>query len=95
MKTVYITIGNSDDKLRQQEWCRFCRELSDRASYLASETHFIGFSNPDSPWQTMLICIVVPNNAMAELKANLKALASNYGQDSIALAVAEVEFVKP
>lgn len=92
MKTIYISIGNSDNKLTQLQWSAFCNETETRLGCVAREWHFVGFSKPDAPWQTMCCCIVVANNSMNELRQQCKALAANYGQDSVALAVAEVEF---
>jgi len=52
---VYISIGNSDDKLTQAQWHEFVREVDD---LLVTRTvHGRWFAAPDVPWQNACWCI--------------------------------------
>ncbi len=88
---AYVSIGNSDDKLTQKEWMMFIRAVREQ---LRERWDFHGewFSAPDSEWQNANWCVelndVFPERVMREL---LRNLASSFGQDSIALVVAEPE----
>lgn len=57
-------------------------------------THFRGYSLPNAPFQTMCICVEAPDDDVAHIRAWLATLAQNYRQDSIALAIADVELVR-
>lgn len=94
MQTVYITIGNSDNKLSQFSWHQFCKELEACVTSFSGTKHFVGFSLPDSQYQTMCICAEVSGEAIRPLRFHLSGLARLYKQDSIALAEAKVTFVE-
>ena len=92
--TVYISIGNSDDKLTQREWSEFVVEVAAMAVSLG-HTHGSWVSPSASPWQNACWCVEYPSDAVAETaKDELRALASRYRQDSIAWAVAQTEFLR-
>lgn len=94
MKTVYISIGNSDDKLTQKTWSQFVGDLDEVCSVF--ERHGAWSSQSWSPYQNACICVVVPNAEVRELRNALRSLARRYSQGSIAMAVVdEVEMVKP
>lgn len=101
-KTAYITIGNSDNKLTQQEWSAFTTELISFVRNAAHQIHFTGYSLPDAPWQNMCVSFsIIPGkdgSMIAWLKSKLRQLATGYRQDSIALLLVDgdaVEMVKP
>jgi hypothetical protein len=92
---VYISIGNSDDKLTQRDWSTFLVEtdivLADRevrrdAAYQVLRRHGNWRSLPDDPWQNACWCVEVEDNAKEELQDELRQIAQSYGQDSIAWA---------
>jgi hypothetical protein len=93
VKTIYITIGNSDDKLTQVRWSEFCKQLNDYT--LQFTRHGAWSSDTWSPYQNACFCIEVPNSEVSPLRSYLKYLAAMYNQDSIAMAIAEMEFLKP
>jgi len=99
MTTVYISIGNSDDKLTQVEWCSFVVDvveaLEDAFFDNAGEIHGNWFSPTASPFQNACWCIEIPVRAHDALQAKLKALAGKYQQDSIAWAPALTQFLRP
>lgn len=101
---VYITIGNSDDKLGQLGWHQFADE-TDRAvtrvaRYEGVRVHGRWYSLPNEPWQNACWCLEFADDPEMRAVANslritLGGLARTYQQDSIAWAVAETEFIGP
>jgi hypothetical protein len=95
---VYISIGNSDDKLSQQEWCGFVNEVSEAIRGVANFMHGSWFSESAGPWQNACWCAEIngPDRRMAWLRDDLARIAQSYRQDSITWAeVPEVEFIRP
>lgn len=94
MTTVYITLGNSDDKLPQNEWAHFVAAVRGVLRDEASVMHGEWFSLPDSPWQNVCWCVEVPEQLLARTRYRIGKLAPEYRQDSIAWAEAPtVEFL--
>jgi tryptophan 2,3-dioxygenase len=91
--TVYISIGNSDDKLSQFEWSAFCKDTNEEV--LDAAVHIIGiwFSDPSSPYQNCCWCISLDEVDAPSLKRQLARVAKAFRQDSIAWAVASTEFI--
>lgn len=96
MKTVYISIGNSDDKLTQKEWRRFAQETEGLLDRFSAQRHGTWFSRPDSVWQNMCTCAVLEDEDVRYVRDELSLIAKAWRQDSIAMAVVdEVEMVTP
>lgn len=94
--TIYVSIGNSDDKLTQREWSDFFEEVVTLACGYASEIHGTWASASDGPYQNACVAFDVTHPANVEvMKRELSRLAAKYRQDSIAWAEAETEFLKP
>ncbi len=93
MSTVYISIGNSDDKLTQGEWASFVTGVRALVTVNAPKVWGYWLSPPDAPWQNMCICAEVPEAAAPALKAQLADLRRNYRQESVAWAEAVTEMV--
>jgi hypothetical protein len=99
--TVYITIGNSDDRLTQAEWSSYVRDVDwmfDAAvRYEGARVHGRWYSRPDEPWQNACWCAEWHEDLAAHvevLKKSLAAVARDYRQDSIAWAEAQTTFIK-
>ena len=92
--TVYISIGNSDDKLTQNEWCAFVEDVRQALRNLALAQHAEWFSASDSPWQNACWCVEVREVMVRDLRNRLATIAKAYYQESIAWAVAEPEFIQ-
>ncbi len=89
-----IMIGNSDDKLSQKRWARFCMGM--RFQMLSfGKIHGQWFSNSASQWQNMALCVEFPDGALPEVEQVLADMAHTYGQDSIALLVGTTRFIGP
>lgn len=93
--TVYVSIGNSDDKLTQSEWARFVHDVMHECRYAAKgNVHGQWHSLPNDTYQNACICFEIEPAAVAELKARLNSLRKANGQDSIAWAEATTEFIQ-
>jgi hypothetical protein len=95
---VYISIGNSDDKLTQQEWSDFLIETDILLDPLGSpiiRRHGVWHSRPDDPWQNACWCVEIEDGDADELRDALRHQARQYRQDSVAFAVADTEFLEP
>lgn len=92
---VYISIGNSDDKLTQAEWSNFCiRTAAEVTSY--GQVHGAWFSLPHTRYQNACWCVEFKTGMdAAEARSVLRELCADYRQDSIAWANAHTEFIRP
>lgn len=95
MLTVYISIGNSDDKLPQAEWFEFIGDVRDAIQNLAWRRHGEWHSAGDSPWQNACWCVEVREEMRGDLTERLGKIAARYRQDSIAWAEAQTTFIGP
>jgi hypothetical protein len=88
---VYISIGNSDDKLTQAEWARFFSATSKairgthfRGDPQIRQVHGQWASEPASAWQNACWCVEMNEAGAEELRWLLKRMAKMFRQDSIA-----------
>lgn len=100
MITVYVSIGNSDDKLSQLDWASFVEQVDRGVSTVAMlegvRVHGRWYSLPSEPWQNACWCIEYDealHENIEDLRQLLRACARKYRQDSIAWAVATTEFL--
>lgn len=97
MITVYISIGNSDDKLTQSRWHQYFVETGFRIRRAAEagkgKVHGQWVSEPASAWQNACWCAELHPDSAELLKLSLAHLAADFEQDSIAWAVASTEFI--
>lgn len=100
---VYISIGNSDDKLEQSQWSSFANAV-DRAvdmatKYVGATVHGRWYSLPNEAWQNACWCVEFDDelgSVVDEYRAELARLAGLFRQDSIAWAeVKTTEFLGP
>lgn len=92
--TVYVSIGNSDDKLTQAEWSSFVTALHVAVTLASPRIHGLWVSESRSPWQNACICFEVDPQIAEGLKRKLSRFAAEYRQDSIAWVEGETEFLK-
>lgn len=93
--TVYASIGNSDDKLTQQQWAEFHQLFTMLVRRAAEHVHGDWLSATNSPWQNACMCFEIEPDAAQRLKTVLGEAAGEFGQESIAWAVADTEFIAP
>ncbi len=97
-KTIYVSIGNSDDKLTQRQWSSFCEAVSTEIRRYHSTFHGEWYSLPDSPYQNACFCfdIDAPDHSpILDLREQLSLLAHAFNQESITWAEADTEFLAP
>lgn len=93
---VYVSIGNSDDKLTQRQWSMFYGYVDNAISALKIGKHGAWASSSTHPHQNACWCIEVNPGQAQLLKMELARLAVKFNQDSIAWAqVSETEFIGP
>lgn len=98
---VYISIGNSDDKLTQADWSSYVldvdRAFSSAVQYEGARVHGRWHSLPAEPWQNACWCAewhVDLAHVVAAFRRKLGLIARQYRQDSIAwVAASHVEFL--
>jgi hypothetical protein len=94
-KTIYLSIGNSDDKLTQREWSMYRQDIDNLVRRWAGTIHGAWVSPSAEPWQNACWCFEWDPQKTG-LKLTLAKYAAEYGQDSIAWAEAPVtEFITP
>lgn len=93
---VYISIGNSDDKLAQREWALYCDVVDKCVRKWAGPIHGAWLSLPNSEWQNACWCVEVSGGFQRAFKEELRVAAHSFQQDSIAWAEAPTtEFLSP
>jgi len=95
---VYVSVGNSDDKLTQREWANFLGSMWQLVhTDVEIKIHGEWFSSPTSAFQNACWCLELPDDySVRRIRAALQRLASTYRQDSIAWAeVPSTEFLGP
>lgn len=97
MTQIYVSIGNSDDKLTQKEWYRFCDDLVSILDDFAEDDRIYGqwYSLPNAKWQNMVASIEINVSQVDNLRDVLSQLAAEYRQDSIALQPGTAELITP
>lgn len=92
MLTAVVQIGNGDDKLSQSRWSEFAAEVK-AAAERAGKVHFSGGSHTCEPWQNACVIVELKPAAEATLREELVRLRDVYNQESIALIIAQTEFL--
>ncbi len=87
-----IQIGNSDDKLTQQEWSRFVHALGAIFLY-ECKIHFFATSDGSKPWQNACWVLELGESRVEFLLEQLKYVREQYKQDSVAVVLGEVRMV--
>lgn len=95
-KTIYVSIGNSDDRLSQAEWAHFYVEVDAAIDRTCTQVHGRWHSAGDSLWQNACWCVVtLDDQNELKLREALALAARAWRQDSIAWAEATTEFITP
>lgn len=87
--TVYVGIGNSDDKLTQMAWSIFAADVRELGRVYA--IRFLGewYSLPNRRYQNAEFAWVMRRDCLDALRSDLADLRKKYVQDSIALAIVQ------
>ena len=94
MRTVYVSIGNSDDKLTQQEWYAFANSVDSRLRVAADPMHGAWYSLANAPWQNACWAFDIAERDIVPMQAELSRMAGHWRQDSIAWAEATTTFLE-
>lgn len=98
IKTITIQIGNSDNKLTQQEWSQFILDVNNliytniNLSINAS-VYFSGGSESSKPWQNYCWVFNTDQHILNKIISSLEEIRKAYRQDSIALTTGETRFI--
>lgn len=85
--TIYLSIGNSDNNLTQGEWADYCRLIAVTVDRSSLQTHGEWYSLPNSPFQNACWCFETNEQWLPGLRAELRARAGQFRQESISLAI--------
>lgn len=90
---VFVTIGNTDNKLSQLDWAEFCGKTDEvvREHALQMWGEFYALSN--APWQNACWSFDIDIQDVEAAQADLRALAADFEQDSILWSKAENTFL--
>lgn len=92
-KTIAVQIGNSDNKLTQNEWSHFHAFVNAVIMEHSCQMHFSGASNPTDPWQNATWIFEPLDDDNSKLISRLANAAHAFKQDSIALTEGITQFV--
>ena len=94
--TIYLSIGNSDDKLTQARWSEFHGLMTMYVRNRAHKVYGSWCSIPTDPWQNACIAFEMDPAEIPILKSELRDLAATFDQDSVAWAeTSDTVFVGP
>jgi hypothetical protein len=94
---VYISIGNSDDKLTQRQWSEYIIEVKEYLKNCKVKYHGDWYSLPSSPYQNACFCVEFNLGYIIiyKVKEALGDIAHEFRQDSVAWVEATAtEFIK-
>lgn len=95
---IYVSIGNSDDKLSQEKWAAYWRRVDTLIRSYARRVHGAWVSESTSPYQNACWCLELNpeqryvhgdgrgDTSLRLLQDVLRDTALDFGQDSIAWA---------
>lgn len=94
--TIYASIGNSDNKLTQQEWSEFFLVFNAAMTLVSDQIYGVWASRTTDRYQNACIAIRMKKKHLAHLKNDLSEIAEDYKQDSIAFAaIDDTELIVP
>jgi ribonuclease HI len=88
-----VLIGNSDNKLTQQEWCAFRRVVNDMVTLYANKMYFAGGPPNWEAWQNAAWVFETEPAKAEACREMLLEVRKRFNQDSIAWVQGETEFV--
>lgn len=91
--TAIVLIGNTDNKLTQQEWSYFANDVRTLIWVFEQNTHFIGSSDPFSAYQSGCFVFEMQEERLEEFKHRLILFKQRYKQNFIALIVGNTQLI--
>lgn len=86
LRTIYVSIGNSDDKLGQAQWAEFARLVFGAVRRVARQVFGEWYSAPNAAYQNACIAFSLHASEVLGLQADLTMLRSQHEQDALAWA---------
>ena len=83
MKTILVEIGNTDNKLTQQHWARFCSDVAKYVGRYAEQIYTSAYSLPNAEWQNACWHFEISDDGIAPLRLWLQRFCKNYHQQGI------------
>lgn len=84
IETICIEIGNTDNKLTQQEWAKFVNEIHSAIVRWCNEIHFSAPSVGWADWQNAAWIFICNKNMVKYLRADITEIRKKYNQESVA-----------
>jgi hypothetical protein len=88
---VTVSVGNTDNKLTQQEWNRFVEDMIDYIGS-AGKVHFFGGSSTWAPWQNVAWIVELKESAVV-FATHIAEIRMKYKQESAFILVGEGAFI--
>lgn len=88
---VAVSVGNTDNKLTQQEWNRFVEDMIDAIGDMG-KVHFFGGSSTYAPWQNVAWIVELRENVVS-FSARITKIREKYKQDSAFILFGDGDFV--
>lgn len=88
-----IQIGNSDNKLTQQEWSQFVDEIREATNTDGIETHFFASSEGSKPWQNACWVVAIRETEVEDMLKTVKKIRRRYKQESVAIVLGDVRLI--
>ena len=93
---TYLSCGNSDDKLGQQDWACLLDEVENTLDRYHVSWIGVWYSEPRSGYQNACFAFTLDDQHRPELKGELRAMAVEWKQDAFAWAdCPATEFIGP
>lgn len=93
MKTITLSIGNSDNKLTQEEWAAFVKEIQSTIDDFATAIYFFGGPANWEPFQNVSWVFELGPFNVSAMKDRVSRIRKKYRQDSLAWVEGVTEFV--
>ena len=91
--TIVIQIGNTDNKLSQQLWSEFIKDLKSACNDYVKQVFFSGGSNCENPWQNYAYIFESNSAYIDDLRTELTILRRKYAQESLSFQIGETELL--
>ena len=88
-----VSVGNTDNKLTQQEWAQFVDEIRIVIARYRDHVHFFGGPSNWQPWQNVACIVEIAPIDVGDFKLELIDVRKKYGQDSIFVMTGDGEML--
>ena len=92
-KDVAVIIGNTDNKLSQQDWRDYVEEVRNIVESAASQIHFFGGPPNYAEWQNACIVFQTSDDYLPILEEKLAIVRDEYIQESVAVIVGVTKLI--